>query len=90
MKHLDENMVMNKCLMLISTFHQKHQNEFNESAALRELYKYMLRYFSEVRFPCYDRSSLSCIRGSFTEQFHRIFRHFEATEILKRKPILPL
>ncbi|XP_056093251.1 plexin-C1 [Rhinichthys klamathensis goyatoka] len=27
---------------------KKHQNEFNESAALRELYKYMLRYFSEV------------------------------------------
>ncbi|XP_067284216.1 plexin-C1 [Pseudorasbora parva] len=27
---------------------KKHQNEFNESAALRELYKYMARYFSEV------------------------------------------
>uniref|UniRef100_A0A8C2AQK9 Plexin C1 n=1 Tax=Cyprinus carpio TaxID=7962 RepID=A0A8C2AQK9_CYPCA len=27
---------------------KKHQNEFNESAALRELYKYMLRYFNEV------------------------------------------
>ncbi|XP_016414260.1 plexin-C1-like [Sinocyclocheilus rhinocerous] len=27
---------------------KKHQNEFNESAALRELCKYMLRYFSEV------------------------------------------
>ncbi|KAK7130098.1 hypothetical protein R3I93_019664 [Phoxinus phoxinus] len=27
---------------------KKHQNEFNESAALRELYKYMVRYFSEV------------------------------------------
>ncbi|XDV25060.1 hypothetical protein PO909_029052 [Leuciscus waleckii] len=27
---------------------KKHQNEFNESAALRELYKYMLRYFSEI------------------------------------------
>ncbi|KAF4114625.1 plexin-C1-like [Onychostoma macrolepis] len=27
---------------------KKHQNEFNESAALRELCKFMLRYFSEV------------------------------------------
>ncbi|XP_016133103.1 plexin-C1 [Sinocyclocheilus grahami] len=27
---------------------KKHQNEFNESAALRELCKYMLLYFSEV------------------------------------------
>ncbi|KAL1275842.1 hypothetical protein QQF64_035465 [Cirrhinus molitorella] len=27
---------------------KKHQNEFNESAALRELCKFMLRYFTEV------------------------------------------
>ncbi|XP_051976290.1 plexin-C1-like isoform X2 [Xyrauchen texanus] len=27
---------------------KKHKNEFNESAALRELYKYMARYFSEI------------------------------------------
>ncbi|XP_057179717.1 plexin-C1-like [Triplophysa rosa] len=27
---------------------RKHENEFNESAALRELYKYMLRYFNEI------------------------------------------
>jgi len=68
MKHLDENMVMNKWLMLISLLHQKHQNEFNESAALRELYKYMLRYFSEVRFPCYDllfRAFVAVSQNSF-------------------------
>lgn len=27
---------------------QKHENEFNEAAALRELYKYIQRYFQEV------------------------------------------
>ncbi|ROI15483.1 Plexin-C1 [Anabarilius grahami] len=34
--------------MFLQDESQKHQNEFNESAALRELYKYMLRYFTEI------------------------------------------
>ncbi|XP_071400026.1 plexin-C1, partial [Centroberyx affinis] len=28
---------------------KKHENEFNESAALRELYKFIQRYFSEIK-----------------------------------------
>lgn len=28
---------------------KKHENEFNESAALRELYKYMQRHFNEIK-----------------------------------------
>ncbi|XP_051746960.1 plexin-C1-like [Ctenopharyngodon idella] len=34
--------------MFLQDESKKHQNEFNESAALRELYKYMLRYFTEI------------------------------------------
>ena len=30
-------------------FKQKHDNEFNEPAALRELYKFIHQYFTEVR-----------------------------------------
>lgn len=34
--------------MFLQEESRKHGNEFNESAALRELYKYMLRYFKEI------------------------------------------
>ncbi|XP_051547304.1 plexin-C1-like isoform X2 [Myxocyprinus asiaticus] len=34
--------------MFLQEESKKHENEFNESAALRELYKYMARYFSEI------------------------------------------
>lgn len=34
--------------MFLQQESKKHQNEFNESAALRELYKYMQRYFTEI------------------------------------------
>ncbi|KAL7857812.1 hypothetical protein AOLI_G00179140 [Acnodon oligacanthus] len=34
--------------MFLQDESKKHENEFNESAALRELYKYMHRYFSEI------------------------------------------
>jgi len=30
---------------------QKHENEFNEPAALRELYRFIQRYFTEVSAP---------------------------------------
>lgn len=62
--------------MLIFLLHQKHQNEFNESAALRELYKYMHRYFTEVR------NFAHLLFRAFVAVSWAIFRHFEATEIL--------
>lgn len=43
-----------KCYFSAKTYYcvfhvlQKHENEFSEPAALRELYKYMERYFTEV------------------------------------------
>lgn len=32
------------------TVFQKHENEFNEAAALRELYKFIQQYFTEVSY----------------------------------------
>lgn len=29
---------------------KKHENEFNEEVALTEIYKYIIKYFDEVRF----------------------------------------
>ena len=31
-------------------FFKKHENEFNEEVALTEIYKYIVKYFDEVRF----------------------------------------
>lgn len=35
-------------VLLLFLVLQKHENEFNEPVALRELYKYMERYFTQV------------------------------------------
>ena len=32
------------------SFFKKHENEFNEEVALTEIYKYIIKYFDEVRF----------------------------------------
>lgn len=32
------------------SFFKKHENEFNEEVALTEIYKYIVKYFDEVRF----------------------------------------
>lgn len=43
-KRHHEDKAVNGCLLSF----QKHENEFNEAAALRELYKFIQQYFTEV------------------------------------------
>lgn len=49
---------------------QKHENEFNEAAALKEIYRFIHRYFTEVSAPtpavahASSTTSTSC-RGAF-------------------------
>ncbi|KAG1953327.1 plexin-B1 [Pimephales promelas] len=52
---------------------KKHQNEFNESAALRELYKYMLRYFSEVS----QKLEQTDAPASLIEDMHKVKELFD-------------
>ncbi|XP_066522968.1 plexin-C1 [Hoplias malabaricus] len=52
---------------------KKHENEFNESAALRELYKYMYRYYSEIIQELEQKEASSKLK----EEMHRIKELFE-------------
>ncbi|TRY82226.1 hypothetical protein DNTS_023867, partial [Danionella cerebrum] len=47
---------------------KKHENEFNESAALRELYKYMLQYFNEISRKLEQTGAPAGLR----EEMHRV------------------
>ncbi|KAF7701812.1 plexin-C1 isoform X2 [Silurus meridionalis] len=55
---------------------KKHENEFNEPAALRELYKYMARYFSEIE-QLLEQNSASC---GLKEEMHRVKELFESVK----------
>lgn len=52
---------------------KKHQNEFNESAALRELYKYMQRYFTEISQKLEQTDAPSNLK----ENMHRVKELFD-------------
>lgn len=43
-KKLSENLSTSLSLF------KKHENEFNEEVALTEIFKYIIKYFDEVRF----------------------------------------
>uniref|UniRef100_A0A3Q3A7H7 Plexin-C1-like n=1 Tax=Kryptolebias marmoratus TaxID=37003 RepID=A0A3Q3A7H7_KRYMA len=47
---------------------KKHENEFNEAAALRELYKFIQRYFTEIK----DRLSQGGVPAELTERLHHV------------------
>ncbi|XP_053341774.1 plexin-C1 [Clarias gariepinus] len=55
---------------------KKHENEFNESAALRELYKYMKRYFSEIEQHL-EQNDAPC---GLKEELHRVKELFESVK----------
>nr|4M8N_A Chain A, PlexinC1 Intracellular Region [Danio rerio]4M8N_B Chain B, PlexinC1 Intracellular Region [Danio rerio]4M8N_C Chain C, PlexinC1 Intracellular Region [Danio rerio]4M8N_D Chain D, PlexinC1 Intracellular Region [Danio rerio] len=52
---------------------KKHQNEFNESAALRELYKYMQRYFTEI----FQKLEQTDAPSNLKENMHRVKELFD-------------
>ncbi|XP_049330239.1 plexin-C1 isoform X5 [Astyanax mexicanus] len=52
---------------------KKHESEFNESAALRELYKYMDRYFSEITEKLNQRDASSKLK----EEMNRVKELFD-------------
>ncbi|KAF4080936.1 hypothetical protein AMELA_G00155160 [Ameiurus melas] len=55
---------------------KKHENEFNEPAALRELYKYMERYFSEI-VQQLEQKDASC---GLKEEMQRVKELFESAK----------
>ncbi|XP_036432602.1 plexin-C1 isoform X2 [Colossoma macropomum] len=59
--------------MFLKDESKKHENEFNESAALRELYKYMHRYFSEIIQKLEEMGASSKLK----EEMHRVKDLFE-------------
>lgn len=56
---------------------QKHENEFNESMALTEIYRYIARYFDEVRFFIPPLSSLhvNLVESIFTSSNSSTTQH---------------
>uniref|UniRef100_A0A8C3AQI0 Plexin cytoplasmic RasGAP domain-containing protein n=1 Tax=Cyclopterus lumpus TaxID=8103 RepID=A0A8C3AQI0_CYCLU len=52
---------------------KKHENEFNESAALRELYKFIQRYFTEIK----DKLDQNGAPSELTEQLHHVKNLFD-------------
>ncbi|XP_048011203.1 plexin-C1 [Megalobrama amblycephala] len=59
--------------MFLQDESKKHQNEFNESAALRELYKYMLRYFNEIS----QKLEQTDAPASLKEDMHKVKELFD-------------
>uniref|UniRef100_A0AAR2L0U7 PSI domain-containing protein n=1 Tax=Pygocentrus nattereri TaxID=42514 RepID=A0AAR2L0U7_PYGNA len=59
--------------MFLQDESKKHENEFNESAALRELYKYMHRYFPEIIQKLEEKDASSKLK----EEMHRVKNLFE-------------
>ncbi|KAG7324189.1 hypothetical protein KOW79_012205 [Hemibagrus wyckioides] len=55
---------------------KKHENEFNEPAALRELYKYMERYFTEIEQHL-EQKDASC---GLKEEMHRVKELFQSVK----------
>ncbi|KAF5901675.1 plexin-C1-like, partial [Clarias magur] len=55
---------------------KKHENEFNEPAALRELYKYMKRYFSEIEQHL-EQKNVPC---GLKEEMHHVKELFESVK----------
>ncbi|MCI4382193.1 hypothetical protein PGIGA_G00260430 [Pangasianodon gigas] len=55
---------------------KKHENEFNEPAALRELYKYMERNFSEIE-QLLEQKDASC---GLKEEMHHVKELFESVK----------
>ncbi|TSK13569.1 Plexin-C1 [Bagarius yarrelli] len=55
---------------------KKHEEEFNEPAALRELYKYMERYFTEIEQHL-EQKGVSC---GLKEEMHRVKELFESVK----------
>ncbi|XP_058480254.1 plexin-C1 isoform X2 [Solea solea] len=52
---------------------KKHVNEFNEAAALRELYKFMLKYFTEI----IDKLNQNGAPAELIEQVHQVKNLFD-------------
>ncbi|XP_073724099.1 plexin-C1 [Misgurnus anguillicaudatus] len=60
--------------MFLQEESRKHGNEFNESAALRELYKYMLRYFKEI----YQKLEQMDAPNRLKEDMHKVKDLFDS------------
>nr|XP_057933721.1 plexin-C1 isoform X2 [Doryrhamphus excisus] len=52
---------------------KKHENEFNEAAALKELYKIIHRYFSEIT----DKLELNGAPAELKEELHQVKKMFD-------------
>ncbi|KAM3587782.1 uncharacterized protein V6R79_013766 [Siganus canaliculatus] len=52
---------------------KKHENEFNEAAALRELYKFVQRYFNEIK----QKLDQNGAPSELTEQLHHVKSQFD-------------
>uniref|UniRef100_A0A3Q3QJ36 Plexin cytoplasmic RasGAP domain-containing protein n=1 Tax=Monopterus albus TaxID=43700 RepID=A0A3Q3QJ36_MONAL len=52
---------------------KKHENEFNEAAALRELYKYIKKYFTEIK----EKLDHNGAPAEVTEQLHHVESSFD-------------
>uniref|UniRef100_A0A3B4ULS7 Plexin cytoplasmic RasGAP domain-containing protein n=1 Tax=Seriola dumerili TaxID=41447 RepID=A0A3B4ULS7_SERDU len=52
---------------------KKHENEFNEAAALRELYRFIQRYFTEIK----EKLDQNGAPTELTEQLHHIKNLFD-------------
>ncbi|XP_033934707.1 plexin-C1 isoform X1 [Pseudochaenichthys georgianus] len=52
---------------------KKHEHEFNESVALRELYKFVQRYFTEIK----EKLILNGAPSEMVEQLQRVKRSFD-------------
>ncbi|XP_037616408.1 plexin-C1 [Sebastes umbrosus] len=52
---------------------KKHENEFNEAAALRELYKFIQRYFTEIN----EKLDQNGAPTELTEQLHHVKKSFD-------------
>ncbi|XP_049892180.1 plexin-C1 isoform X8 [Epinephelus moara] len=52
---------------------KKHENEFNEAAALRELYKFMQQYFTEIK----EKLDQNGAPTEVTEQLHHVKNLFD-------------
>ncbi|XP_034719215.1 plexin-C1 isoform X2 [Etheostoma cragini] len=52
---------------------KKHENEFNEAAALRELYKFIQRYFLEIK----EKLDQNGAPTELTEQLHHVKKSFD-------------
>ncbi|XP_061570692.1 plexin-C1 [Cololabis saira] len=52
---------------------KKHENEFNEAAALRELYKFILRYFTQIK----EKLDYNGAPAELTEQLQHVKESFD-------------